>query len=116
MTIASDARTELGWSVPDGMTLDAHGYLWVAVTGTGEVRRYSPDGELVAVVEVPVACPTSAAFGGTDLGDLYITTMTPHTGADAGSTRPVWEPREHEGRLFRCRPGVTGRPAALFSG
>jgi sugar lactone lactonase YvrE len=105
-------------TLPDGMTADADGHLWIAVAGSGEVRRYSPSGEIEAVVELPVACPTSVAFGGDDLSDLYITTMTPHgaPGADPRQPQPMWPPRPLEGALFRCRPGVTGRQPKLFAG
>jgi sugar lactone lactonase YvrE len=105
-------------SVPDGMTLDAAGFLWVAVFGAGEVRRYSPAGALDAVVEMPVACPTSVAFGGDDLGDLYITSMTLEAAVPPEFRRLVAfsKPRPHEGALFRCRPPVPGRAPNLFGG
>jgi sugar lactone lactonase YvrE len=90
--------------VPDGMTLDAEGHLWIAVYGAGEVRRYAPDGAHELTVTVPVPGTTSCAFGGSDLGDLFITTM--HID---GSDAP------HAGALFACRPGVVGRPANLFA-
>lgn len=106
-----------GATAPDGMTLDAEGFLWVAVWGSGEVRRFSPAGELEAVVELPVACPTSVAFGGEDLEDLYITSMTPdRLGDDPHHPVDLWDPRPGEGALFRCRPGVHGRPANTFAG
>ncbi|KHL02857.1 SMP-30/gluconolactonase/LRE family protein, partial [Sinomonas humi] len=38
---------------PDGVTIDAEGHLWIAMWGLGEVRRYSPDGELTESVSVP---------------------------------------------------------------
>jgi len=75
--IPAEQGVPTGMALADGMTIDAEGSLWVAVHGTGQVRRYSLVGDLEAVVELPVACPTSVAFGGEDLGDLYITSMTP---------------------------------------
>lgn len=50
-----------GDGVPDGMTTDAEGTLWVAMHGAGEVRRYSADGELLLQVPVPASQPTSVA-------------------------------------------------------
>jgi sugar lactone lactonase YvrE len=104
--IASDTASPAGSTLPDGMTLDADGFLWVAIFGGSEVRRYSPDGLIDCVVTVPVCAVTSCAFGGEDLSDLYITSNV------------VFEDgREPEaGALFRCRPGVNGRPARLFAG
>jgi sugar lactone lactonase YvrE len=81
--------------VPDGMTLDAEGCLWVAIWGAGEVRRFTPDGALLGVVELPEEGTTCCAFGGTELRDLYIT-----SGAS----------------LYRCVPGVRGRPVNRFGG
>jgi sugar lactone lactonase YvrE len=98
--IANDARSPVGMTVADGMAVDAEGHLWVAVFGAGQVRRYAPDGELRMVIDVPHPAPTSCAFGGEDLRDLYITT--------GGGDR-----RAH---IFRCQPGVRGRPAATFAG
>jgi sugar lactone lactonase YvrE len=105
-------------TVADGMTIDSEGMLWIAVAGSGEVRRYSPSGEVDAVVRVPVACPTSVAFGGEALDDLFITTMTPHgaPGPDPRRPEPLWPPRPLEGALFRCHVGVPGRPPHIFAG
>ena len=105
-------------TIADGMTIDADGFLWVAIWGAGEVRRYSPRGELDTVVEMPVACPTSVAFGGDDLAELYITSMTLDLAVPAEYRRhdAFSKPRPHEGALFRCRPGVRGCPARAFAG
>jgi sugar lactone lactonase YvrE len=100
---------EEGAGVPDGMTLDADGALWVAVHSSGTVRRYTPDGVLDLVVRVPgVAMVTSCAFGGPDLADLYITTMQYGMSAEAKRSQP------HSGALFRCRPGARGRRTNRF--
>jgi len=60
-------------ATPDGATVDAEGCLWVAEFRGGEVRRYSPDGELASRVAVPVTNPTSVMFGGPDLDVLFVT-------------------------------------------
>ncbi len=96
--------------MPDGMTVDAEGCLWVAMYAGGEVRRYRPDGELDVRLPVPVANPTSCAFGGPDLRDLYVTTG--HQLDDPGELGPD----SHLGSLFRCRPGVAGLPAGRYAG
>ena len=95
--------------LPDGLTLDAEGGLWLAVWGSGELRRYLPDGRVDAVVRLPVSQVTSAAFGGADLRTLYITTARENfTPADLHK-----EP--HAGDIFACTPGVTGRAPFLFA-
>ena len=95
---------------PDGLTLDAEGCLWLAVWGSGEVRRYTPDGRLDTVVRLPAWQVTSAAFGGADLGTLYITT------AWEGLTPAERAEQPHAGDIFACTPGVPGRPPFLFAG
>jgi sugar lactone lactonase YvrE len=60
--------------LPDGLTVDAAGGVWVAFWGGGNVSRFAPDGELLERVELPARQVSSCAFGGTDLQDLYITT------------------------------------------
>jgi sugar lactone lactonase YvrE len=107
--VRNDPSAPAGFTAPDGMTLDSQGHLWVAVHGAGEVRRYDPEGTLVGVVELPVVGVTSVAFGGDDLGDLYITTNTAFAAGDARA-------HANEGGIFRCRPGVRGRPANTFAG
>jgi len=96
--------------MPDGMTLDADGCLWVAVWGSGELRRYTPDGILDAVVSVPARQVTSAAFGGADLGTLFITT------AREGFTPADRAAEPHAGDIFACTPGVTGRLPLRYAG
>ncbi len=95
--------------LPDGLTLDAEGCLWLAVWGSGELRRYTPDGRLDTVVRLPVRQVTSAAFGGADLGTLYITT------ARENFTPADLRKQPHAGDIFACSPGVTGRPPFLFA-
>jgi sugar lactone lactonase YvrE len=94
--------------VPDGMTVDADGYLWVAMFGGGCVRRFAPDGTPDSRVELPVSHPTSVAFGGNDLQDLYITSAGSGR-SDASMSADAWS-----GMLLRCRPGVQGLAATRY--
>jgi sugar lactone lactonase YvrE len=95
--------------VPDGLTLDAEDCVWLAVWGTGEVRRFTPAGQLDIVVRLPASQITSAAFGGPDLATLYITS------AWEGLTPAERAGQPHAGDIFACTPGVTGRPPYLFA-
>ncbi len=62
--------------MPDGMTVDAEGQVWVAIYGAGQVRCYTLEGRLCGIVQLPVSSPTSCAFGGRNLTDLYITSAS----------------------------------------
>lgn len=62
---------ELG--LPDGLTVDADGGVWIALFGGGAVRRYSSGGELTHHLALPVTNPTCPAFGGEGLDLLYVT-------------------------------------------
>lgn len=87
--------------MPDGLTIDSDGYLWVALWDGWQVRRYSPAGELDTVVELPVARPTCCVLGGADLSDLLITTAQPDTVAER-------EAQPLAGRVFGVRVDVPG--------
>ena len=96
---------------PDGLILDEEGFIWVALWQGGAVRRYSPAGQLVQQIDLPVSCPTKCAFGGANLDELYITSARTLLTADEQKRR---EP--HAGSVFVCRPGVRGRRATPFTG
>lgn len=99
-----DVPPEVG--LPDGMTLDAEGGLWVAMFSGSVVHRYTSAGVLDAVIDFPVSLVTSCAFGGPDLDVLYVTS--------AAHRLTKFEPLA--GLLFRCRPGVKGRPCWSYRG
>lgn len=94
--------------VPDGLTLDAEGFVWLALWGGAALRRYAPDGTLERVVPLPVTHPTSCAFGGAGLDELYVTSARRPLSAEEKARQP------QAGGVFRLRPGVVGRPAPLF--
>jgi sugar lactone lactonase YvrE len=96
---------ELG--LPDGLTVDADGCLWLALHDGGAVHRYRPDGKLDGRIEVPARQVTACTFGGAALDQLYITTSRLSAGPDA-------EPAA--GAVFRADVRVTGLPAGTFAG
>jgi sugar lactone lactonase YvrE len=90
---------------PDGLTVDADGCVWVAMWGGSALRRFTPDGQPDAVLPVPVSQPTSCAFGGPDLADLYITSARVGLTEDQLAAQPL------AGRLLHVRPGPVGLPS-----
>lgn len=96
--------------LPDGMTVDAQGYVWVALVFGSAVHRYAPDGRLDRVIEVPASVVTSCCFAGPNLDELYITTGT----LTLTPERLAMEP--HAGGVFRHTAGVQGQPPNSFAG
>lgn len=94
---------------PDGIAMDDRDHLWVAVWGTGEVRRFAPDGTLTQRLRVPAPHTTSVAFAGQDLDVLVITTATEKLTAQQRTEFP------DSGKLFLARPGVRGVPVAPWT-
>jgi sugar lactone lactonase YvrE len=92
---------------PDGLTVDAEGGVWVALFGGGVVHRYTPDGALDVVIEVPAAQVTACTFGGPRLDQLFITTSREGLGPDDDPLA---------GALFRAEVGVPGLPVREFAG
>jgi len=91
---------------PDGMTVDADGFLWVAMWDGWCVRRIDPKGRPTDRIMLPAQRVTSCAFGGPGLATLYITTAA--IGLDDGAVAAG------AGALFAAAPGVRGlaEPAA----
>ncbi len=96
--------------VADGLTVDDEGCLWTALWGARQVRRYAPDGELLAVVEVPVAQTSACCFAGPGRDLLVVTTSA------EGMSEADRAGQPEAGRLFTVRPGVTGPPASVYRG
>ena len=85
--------------MPDGMTVDAEGFVWSAMWGGGCVVRYAPDGSEQCRIGLPARKVSSVTFGGDDYSDLYITTAG---GDKRGEEGPG------AGALFRADAGVGG--------
>ena len=99
-----------GDGFPDGMTVDSEGCLWIAFWDGWSVRRYSPGGDWMETVRMPVARPTSCAFGGPDLDRLYITS------ASIGLDETALGMQPNAGGLFMLEPGVRGLKDVPFAG
>lgn len=93
--------------LPDGLTVDSEGNIWVALWGAGQVRAYDDGGRHVETVELPTPHVSACTFGGDDLGTLYITTSRQGISDDSDT---------EAGSLFRVRPGITGLPVVPFAG
>jgi sugar lactone lactonase YvrE len=92
---------------PDGLTVDAEGGVWVALSNGGVVRRYTSGGTLDGIIEVPAKKVTACTFGGPRLDQLFITTS--REGVAPGSDLLA-------GSLFCAFAGVSGLPVREFAG
>jgi sugar lactone lactonase YvrE len=105
--LAREPHVDLdGLGFPDGLCLDAEGGIWLALYGEGRLVHSTADGEPDAEIVLPVRQVTACAFGGPDLGTLYITT----------SRHAMESPEPLAGALFTARPLVGGRQAPAFAG
>lgn len=87
--------------VPDGMTIDNQGNLWIAFYGAGRVGCYHPtSGQQLISISVPAKNTTSCCFGGPAMDELFITTARRDDPEGGG--------------LYRCKPGVSGPRAQFF--
>lgn len=89
---------------PDGAAVDAEGFVWSAQWGAGCVVRYSPDGQIERILELPVSQPSCVAFGGVAL-DLLLVTSARHGLAN---------PQCGAGDLFVYNVGIRGLPESRF--
>lgn len=99
-----------GEGFPDGLTVDSQGCIWSARWGGSKVAKYSPSGELLDELSLPVPHPTSCAFGGEELNQLYITSAWMALDEAQRAHYPL------AGDVFRADVGVRGLPAHTFRG
>ena len=96
---------------PDGATVDAEGCVWSANVFDGRIFRYSPDGRVDRVIDMPVCKVTSLAFGGPNLDRLFVTSMAEPPLPKYPGDGPL------RGSLFAIDGlGITGRPEPRFAG
>lgn len=96
--------TPAGEGVPDGLAVDAEGYIWSARWGGGHLFRYAPDGTEVKRIPFPAKNVTSVTFGGPDYTDIYVTTAGGNDRGEEGSGA---------GAVFHLNQGIQGVPAFL---
>jgi sugar lactone lactonase YvrE len=104
-------RIPEGMGLPDGMSIDEAGMLWVALWDGARVARFDPaSGALLDEIRLPVTRPTSCAFGGANRDELFITSARSGLDEVALAQQPL------AGGIFKCKPGVRGGPAWEFAG
>jgi sugar lactone lactonase YvrE len=104
-------RFARGDGVPDGMTTDAAGRLWLAHWGGACVSCHDPvTAQELGRIALPTAHITNCAFGGPELRTLYITSARSGLSAEQLAAQPL------AGGVFAIELGEPGMPASLFAG
>ncbi|MCZ4354692.1 SMP-30/gluconolactonase/LRE family protein [Roseovarius aestuarii] len=95
---------------PDGACVDVEGCLWSAHFAGSKVTRYSPDGKILQVIDLPVSQVTSCAFGGENMSTLFITTAREDMTEEDIRREPL------AGGIFAIETDTTGVPVSGFAG
>ena len=97
-----------GEGIPDGAAVDEEGCYWSALYDGWRVARFSPEGEQLAEIRLPVRCPTMVCFGGADRKTLYITTTRENMSAEEVAEYPL------SGAIFTLPVAVAGMKTLPF--
>ena len=95
---------------PDGLTVDADGYVWNAHYNGWRITRYAPDGTVDRVIPMPVQNVTSLTFGGADSRTLYVTTSYLRLGVEERQRQAT------AGHVFAMSVQARGLPEPEFLG
>ncbi|MCC5831878.1 MAG: SMP-30/gluconolactonase/LRE family protein [Chlamydiales bacterium] len=93
---------------PDGLTVDSEGYVWSAHWDGSRITRYTPDGNVDRVLELPVSRPTNCCFGGSDMKTLFITSASYELSEEEKQAQP------EAGNLFSVEAPTKGIPEEFF--
>lgn len=94
---------------PDGATCDRDGFYWSAGVTAGRLNRFRADGQLVGSVDLPVAAPTMACFGGEDFASLFVTSLTDGVSAERIAEKPA------TGAVVAIETGARGVAPYVFA-
>lgn len=95
---------------PDGLTVDADGFVWNAHYNGWRITRYAPDGRVERIVRLPIQHVTSVMFGGPALRHLFVTSARMRLDPAAFAAQKL------AGHVFVFQPGALGLPEPLFRG
>lgn len=93
------------WGLPDGMTCDTEGYLWVAHWGGSRISRFAPDGSFNCKIDLPASQITNICFAGENLDRMFVTSAAENMTSEVNA-----------GCLFEVDAGVRGLEPGMFAG
>jgi gluconolactonase len=81
--LIADRAVTRRWGMADGCAFDAAGNLWVTLARANRIVAVTPDRQVATIAEDPpgalLSGPTSVAWGGDDMRDVYIGSLeTPY--------------------------------------
>lgn len=104
-------KYESGEGMPDGMTIDREGMLWIAQFRGAKISRWNPrTGKRLAQYPMPTYNITSCCFGGKNFDDVYVTS------ANVLMDGATDAQRVSAGAVFHFKPGFSGKEANKFGG
>lgn len=96
--------------IPDGLTVDAAGFVWSAQWYGGQIVRYDPEGKVERRIPLPVNQVSSCQFAGPDLTELYVTTAANSWEGPCAPPGYDFKAPNIGGPLYRVRMDVQGKP------
>ncbi|MFQ4135986.1 SMP-30/gluconolactonase/LRE family protein [Nodosilinea sp. PGN35] len=107
-TVAIDLSDEAEAVEPDGLAIDSDGNLWTALWDGGCVACFSPAGDALGRVKLPVQRPTCPTFGGPNRSTIYVTT------ASVGLSQKEIQQGFYSGDVFAIAAPAPGLPTTAF--
>src|SRR5262249_21148072 len=96
--------------VPDGLTVDAEGFVWSAQWFGGCIVRYDPDGRVQQTIAIPASQTSSLTFGGPDLDDIFVTSAGMPDALSLAPPGYATGTMPAGGQLFHLNLGIRGKP------
>jgi sugar lactone lactonase YvrE len=96
--------------MPDGLTVDTDGHVWLAHWGGWQISRFDPKGNIAREIKIPAEIVTCIGFGGQNMDELFITSATTSLTEEQLKTQP------QAGDLFKIQLDVKGIPEEKFAG
>ena len=103
------AKVPPSQGIPDGLTVDAEGFVWSAQWYGNCVVRYGPKGNIERLVDTPAKQTSSLAFGGPKLTDIFITSAA--KSEPMPIMPPGYDPKSgyFGGKLYHINLGIRGK-------
>jgi len=94
---------------PDGLCVDSEDYIWGAHWDGWKITRYTPDGKIDKVYDLPVPNVSSCCFGGPNLDILFITS------AQKGLSPQELQEAPLSGNTFYMQTNTKGQKTNFFN-